>query len=152
MAVSEEQLAAALMAKITGNNLQRIDESSVTQGMTAPANRLDPMSFVRQTSPTGPSLQQVQMMEQLNKAAEQMYPLPSDPTSAPVPTVIASMPSPIGVTPTAPASQQIDLSVLTREDVQSIRSQLEKTNATLTKMAGMLGKVFATFTEKNNNS
>ena len=39
---------------------------------------------------------------------------------------------------------------LTKEDVQSIRSQLEKVNATLTKMSGMLGKVFASFVEKNN--
>ena len=153
MAVSEEQLAAAIMAKITGNNLKRIDESSitpVTPGMQS--NRLDPMKFVQQNinMPTGPTPQQIQMMEQANKAAEQLFPLPpADLTPVPqMPPPQAVVSVPTAVSPVQKNTTSID-SLITREDIVSIRSQLERTNATLTKMSGMLGKVFASFTEKS---
>ena len=165
MAVSEEQLAAAIMAKITGMNLKKIDESSispVTPGMQS--NRLDPMSFVKQNIPmsTGPTTQQLREMEELNRKAAELYPLPQADLT-PIPQLPPTSPPSEAVNlphiVSAPQPQQIDLSVLsdpvlTREDIVSIRSQLEKTNATLTKMSGMLGKVFASFTEKNklNNS
>jgi hypothetical protein len=164
MAVSEEQLAAAIMAKITGNNLKKIDESSltpVTPGMNA--NRLDPMSFISRNTPTGPSPIEIQMMQQANREAERLYPLPQAdlapipqmPPTAPPPNTTNttySIPAPVPVSQPAPVT--LSESILTREDIVSIRSQLEKTNATLTKMSGMLGKVFASFTEKNkiNNS
>jgi hypothetical protein len=158
MAVSEEQLAAAIMAKITGMNLKKIDESSispVTPGMQS--NRLDPMSFVKQNIPAalGPTPQQLREMEELNRKAAELYPLPQADLT-PIPQIPSTAPTSISYS--APASQPTTIalsdSVLTREDIVSIRSQLEKTNATLTKMSGMLGKVFASFTEKNklNNS
>jgi hypothetical protein len=164
MAVSEEQLAAAIMAKITGNNLKRIDDSSlspVTPGMQS--NRLDPMKFVQQTRSiqNGPTPQQLREIEELNRRAEQLYPLPqADLTPIPQMPPIAPPPNTTNTTYSVPApvsqpaSVTLSESILTREDIVSIRSQLEKTNATLTKMSGMLGKVFASFTEKNklNNS
>jgi hypothetical protein len=157
MAVSEEQLAAAIMAKITGNNLKKIDESSlspVTPGMQS--NRLDPMSFVKQNIPaaSGPTPQQLREIDALNKRAAELYPLPQA-DLAPIPQMPPTAPSPVTVNTaySAPVTQSapvaISESILTREDIVSIRSQLEKTNATLTKMSGMLGKVFATFTEKS---
>jgi hypothetical protein len=160
MAVSEEQLAAAIMAKITGSNLKKIDDSSlspVTPGMQS--NRLDPMSFVKQSIPTtlGPTPQQLQQIEELNRKAAEMYPLPQA-NLTPIPQLPPSTPPPGAVnlphivsTPQPQQSNSILLSdsVLTREDIVSIRAQLEKTNATLTKMSGMLGKVFASFTEKS---
>jgi hypothetical protein len=162
MAVSEEQLAAAIMAKITGNNLKRIDDSSlspVTPGMQS--NRLDPLSFVQQTrsSQNGLTPQQLREIEELNRRAEQLYPLPQADLT-PIPQIPPSTPPPGAVNlpyvapVSQPASVTLSESILTREDIVSIRSQLEKTNATLTKMSGMLGKVFASFTEKNklNNS
>ena len=153
MAVSEEQLAAAIMAKIAGVNLKKIDDSSlspVTPGMQS--NRLDPMSFVRQSIPSsmGPSSQQLQQIEELNRRAAEMYPLPQADLT-PIPQMPSTPPVSISYSTPAPQPAPITLSdsVLTKEDVQSIRSQLEKTNATLTKMSGMLGKVFASFTEKS---
>ena len=153
MAVSEEQLAAAIMAKITGMNLKKIDESSispVTPGMQS--NRLDPMSFVKQNIPTslGPTPQQLQQIEELNRKAAEMYPLPQA-DLAPIPQIPPTAPVSISYSAPTPQPAPITLSdsVLTREDIVSIRSQLEKTNATLTKMSGMLGKVFASFTEKS---
>jgi hypothetical protein len=153
MAVSEEQLAAAIMAKITGMNLKKIDESSlspVTPGMQS--NRLDPMSFVKQNIPSsmGPTPQQLQQIEELNRRAAEMYPLPQADLT-PIPQIPST--TPVNISYSAPAQQPAPItlseSILTREDIVSIRSQLEKTNATLTKMSGMLGKVFASFTEKS---
>ena len=153
MAVSEEQLAAAIMAKITGMNLKKIDESSlspVTPGMQS--NRLDPMSFVKQNIPSsmGPTPQQLQQIEELNRRAAEMYPLPQADLT-PIPQIPSTIP--VNISYSAPAQQPAPItlseSILTREDIVSIRSQLEKTNATLTKMSGMLGKVFASFTEKS---
>ena len=150
------------MAKITGNNLKKIDESSlspVTPGMNA--NRLDPMSFISRNTPVGPSPLEIQAMQQANREAERLYPLPQA-DLAPIPQMPpAGLPSgavnlPYVVQAPAPVPQPapvtISESVITREDIVSIRSQLERTNATLTKMSGMLGKVFATFTEKNKLS
>jgi hypothetical protein len=156
MAVTEEQLAAAIMAKIAGGNLKKIDDSSlspVTPGMNA--NRIDPMSFVKNVSaPTGPTPQQIQMMEQANREAERLYPLPqADLTPIPQMPSAAPAPGPANITYSTPSPQAAPVtlsdSVITREDIASIRSQLERTNATLTKMSGMLGKVFASFTEKS---
>jgi hypothetical protein len=156
MAVSEEQLAAAVMAKIAGINLKKIDDSSlspVTPGMQS--NRLDPMSFVKQNIPSsiGPTPQQLQQINELNRKAAEMYPLPqADLTPIPQMPPVGAVNLPyITQSPAIPQPTTIALSdsVLTKEDVQSIRSQLEKTNATLTKMSGMLGKVFASFTEKS---
>jgi len=156
MAVSEEQLAAAIMAKITGNNLKKIDESSispVTPGMNA--NRLDPMSFISRNVPTGPSPLEIQAMQQMNMEAERLYPLPNNPAPIPqMPPDAVNLPYVVEASKPQSTPVTISDSVITREDIVSIRSQLERTNATLTKMSGMLGKVFASFTEKNklNNS
>jgi hypothetical protein len=154
MAVSEEQLAAAIMAKIAGGNLKKVDESSlspVTPGMNA--NRIDPMSFVRQAIPaqSGPTPQQIQMMEHANKQAEMLYPLPQA-DLAPIPQMPPVTPPSVPTNTTYSVPAAVSNSVITREDIVSIRSQLERTNATLTKMSGMLGKVFASFTEKNKLS
>ena len=153
MAVTEEQLAAAVMAKIAGVNLKKIDDSSlspVTPGMQS--NRLDPMSFVKQNIPSsiGPTPQQLQQIDELNRRAAEMYPLPQA-DLAPIPQM--PLTAPVSISYSSPASQPAPVTlydtILTREDIVSIRSQLEKTNATLTKMSGMLGKVFASFTEKS---
>jgi hypothetical protein len=126
------------------------------------SNRLDPMSFVKQNIPaaSGPTPQQLREIDALNKRAAELYPLPqADLTPIPqLPALIPDTPSPGAVNlphitaPTVvpqPTSITLSDSILTREDIVSIRSQLEKTNATLTKMSGMLGKVFASFTEKS---
>jgi len=146
------------MAKVIGNGLKKIDESSitpVTPGLNA--NRLDPMSFVNRNVSTGPSPLEIQAMQQANRDAERLYPLPQAdlkpiPLMPPVtpPQEVVNLPH--IVAPTQPVPVTLSESVITREDIVSIRSQLERTNATLTKMSGMLGKVFASFTEKNKLS
>jgi len=140
MATLDEQLATAMVAKIFGSELKTVDDNTLQQSSAGPAAKLDPLSFVTAVQEKKQSQQQ-RAIEAANREAELLYPLPS--SSVPVYT-----PAPV-IAPPVVSAPQVDLSVLTKEDVQSIRSQLEKVNATLTKMSGMLGKVFATFTEKN---
>jgi len=143
MSTLQEQIAAATIAKIFGSELKTVDESTLQQSSAGPATKLDPASFLTSIQEQRVQQQQRQVNE-ANRLAEQLYPLPpSDFVSSPVPMMQS-----------APVVQQqvqpvIDTAGFTKEDIQSIRSQLEKVNATLTKMSGMLGKVFATFTEKN---
>jgi len=146
MATLDEQLATAMVAKIFGSELKTVDDNTLQQSSAGPAAKLDPLSFVTAVQEKKQSQQQ-RAIEAANREAELLYPLP--PSSVPASThVPVYTPAPV-IAPPVVSAPQVDLSVLTKEDVQSIRSQLEKVNATLTKMSGMLGKVFATFTEKN---
>lgn len=78
MSVSEEQLAAAIMAKITGNTLKKVDESTLVPVATGPANRVDPMKFISSNNPTI-NQQQQKEIEERNRQAEMLYPLPQAP-------------------------------------------------------------------------
>ena len=77
MSTIEEQLATAIVAKMAGVELQRVDEHTITQSSTGPARRLDPKSFL-------PGVQQHQQRQQdaiiaaANREAEMAYPLPTD--------------------------------------------------------------------------
>jgi hypothetical protein len=146
MATFDEQLATAMVAKIFGSELKTVDDNTLQQSSAGPAAKLDPLSFVTSVQEKKQSDQQ-RAIEAANREAELLYPLPSS-NSASVPFVQPPLAQSI------PVQQQyvqsaVETTGFTKEDIQSIRSQLEKVNATLTKMSGMLGKVFATFTEKN---
>lgn len=77
MSTIEEQLATAIVAKMAGVELQRVDEHTITQSSTGPATRIDPKSFL-------PGVQQHQQKQQdaiiaaANREAEMAYPLPPD--------------------------------------------------------------------------
>jgi len=143
MSTLQEQIAAATIAKIFGSELKSVDENTLQQSSSGPATKLDPASFITAVRERQVQQQQQQVID-ANRLAEQLYPLPpSDYTPPPVAPVQDVRPVQHSVQPT------VEVTGFTKEDIQSIRSQLEKVNATLTKMSGMLGKVFATFTEKN---
>ena len=80
MATMEEQLATAIVAKMAGMELRKVDENTISQASTGPATRIDPKTFL-------PGAQQFQqnkqsaMISQINQQAEMMHPLP--PTIAP---------------------------------------------------------------------
>jgi len=142
MSTLQEQIAAATIAKIFGSELKSVDESTLQQSSAGLATKLDPASFL--TSLQDQRVQQQrQQVNEANRLAEQLYPLPS-PSFAPSLELNTQPPS--NVQHVQPI---VDTAGFTKDDIQSIRSQLEKVNATLTKMSGMLGKVFATFTERN---
>lgn len=146
MSTLQEQIAAATIAKIFGSELKTVDENTLQQSSSGPATKIDPMSFITAVQEKRVQQQQQQVID-ANRLAEQLYPLPPSeftPVAAPV------QPEPSVAQPVQHRVQPVaDPAGFTKEDIQSIRSQLEKVNATLTKMSGMLGKVFATFTEKN---
>ena len=77
MSTIEEQLATAIVAKMAGVELQRVDEHTISQSSSGPATRIDPKSFL-------PGAQQHQQHQQdaiiaaANREAEMAYPLPPD--------------------------------------------------------------------------
>ena len=77
MSTIEEQLATAIVAKMPGVELQRVDEHTISQSSSGPATRIDPKSFL-------PGAQQHQQHQQdaiiaaANREAEMAYPLPPD--------------------------------------------------------------------------
>lgn len=146
MSSFQDQLAAATIAKIFGSELKKVDENTIAQSSTGPATKIDPMSFITAIQDQRRSEQQ-RMIEESNRLAEQLHPLPPDqftPSATPPP-----IPQPAAVQQQPVITK--DVYALTKEDVQSIRSQLERINSTLTKMSGMLGKVFENFNRKNGN-
>jgi hypothetical protein len=95
MSTAEQKFAAALMAKLTGSVLKRVDESTVNPSSSGPANRIDPLTFIKPPQPAThvPNQQQQHIIQHLNAEAERLYPLPessvpaSAPYSIPVPPV-----------------------------------------------------------------
>jgi hypothetical protein len=84
MSTFDEQLATAIVAKMAGMELKKVDASTVTQSSTGPATRIDPKQFL-------PGIQQHQqnqqqrMLEQINREAMMAHPLPPDPINQPQP-------------------------------------------------------------------
>jgi hypothetical protein len=80
--ITDEQLATALVAKMAGMELRKVDDYTLTQSSTGPATRIDPKNFL-------PGVQQMQrnkeqvMIEQLNREAMMAHPLPPDPVNQP---------------------------------------------------------------------
>ena len=73
--ITDEQLATALVAKMAGMELKKVDDYTVTQSSTGPATRIDPKQFL-------PGVQQAQQNHQAaiiaaaNREAEMAFPLP----------------------------------------------------------------------------
>jgi hypothetical protein len=89
--VDEGDLVTALIAKLASNDLGMVDQFTEKRQSSGIANRLDPMSFVRREQPVMPvaspaqiSLEQQVILEQTNRMAEQLCPLPP-PLSLPEP-------------------------------------------------------------------
>lgn len=82
MSSFEDQFATALVAKMAGMTLKEVDNSTVQQSSSGPATRLDPTSFLTAVHEKKKQEQQRQR-EELDRMAEQMYPLPSPIQSLP---------------------------------------------------------------------
>lgn len=81
--ITDEQLATALVAKMAGMELKKVDDYTLTQSSTGPATRIDPKQFL-------PGVQQMQqnqhaaMIAAANRQAEMAFPLPQ--SHQPMPT------------------------------------------------------------------
>jgi hypothetical protein len=92
--IREEDIATALVAKMAGMELRKVDDNTLTQSSTGPATRIDPKNFL-------PGAQQMQrnkeqlMIEELNRQAMMAHPLPPDPINQPQPILqTVSQPQP----------------------------------------------------------
>jgi hypothetical protein len=128
--VDEGDLAAALIAKLTSNDLGMVDQFTERRQSSGAANRLDPMAFVQKTrqvnnfvpqqSPVSEQQQQA-ILEQANRMAEQLHPLPvPQPVMPPAP--MPSLTSSLGSTESL------------ERKLENIHIDLEKINNTLEKL------------------
>lgn len=78
----EDQLATAFVAKMAGMTLKQVDDST-THRTGGPATRIDPASFLTMVQERKREEKQREM-DELNKMAERMYPLP-EPVQPPPP-------------------------------------------------------------------
>jgi hypothetical protein len=87
MSSAEQKFAAALMAKLTGSVLKRVDESTINPSSAGPANRINPVDFIRPAQPIQ-AAQQDHIIQQLNAEAERLYPLPGTTSQPPLQPVL----------------------------------------------------------------
>ena len=89
----EDELAAAMLAKLAATELNFIDHSTTQQSSAGRANKLDPVSFVTslktRKEESNRSRQQA-IIDQMNREAELAHPLP-------VQTAIPAHPQPIEI-------------------------------------------------------
>jgi hypothetical protein len=123
MPTMEEQLATAIVAKMAGMELKKVDEHTITQSSTGPATKIDPKSFL-------PGVQQHQqrqqdlMIQQAQRMAEQMAPLPPDPINHPQPA-IQTVSQPVPQTFTGQDPNQLTFDFLDEATTKKSLKQLD---------------------------
>lgn len=96
MATFDEQLAAAMVAKLAGSTLREVDQYTIQQASTGPATKINPVSFLTSVTDHQKSKNE-RIIQQLNREAELAYPLPQSAMSQAISTPqpqIASAPQP----------------------------------------------------------
>jgi hypothetical protein len=116
MAISDDDFAAAMMAKLAGSTLKEIDDNTTQRaGNTGPALKLDPLSFISTTG--GQSIKQntqQQLINEANRLAEQLHPLP--------PLVQAAVPQHVSAPSVHSAPPQPSTPVATSELIDTIKT------------------------------
>jgi hypothetical protein len=123
--INEEALEAALLAKMVSSKLTEID-SLATERSNVPAARINMNEFLGDIrSPrNSPQPQQVVQGNQVQHSV------------ASIPQIVNS---------------SVNLSDELKEDIKSIRCNMEKINNNLTKISGMFGKVFHNMSKNHND-
>ena len=159
----EEAYDAAMLAGLVSSNLNHVQKSMIDP--TRAVNRIDMNKFVAPLVAGGQHQQQSDLggydenvTPLMRKAVEDsmreamMLPDPVNPNKPeliPMPEGVQyQVPTPLAQMPvrTPQAAPVVSAPSISHEDIQIIKSQLEKININLTKMAGMFGKVFASLT------
>lgn len=122
--INEEALEAALLAKMVSSDLTKID-SLATERSSIPAARINMNEFLGELKTPRNSQQPIQ-----NNHQQHSFPVENT-----KPNIVVDN------------NTQNDL----KEDIKSIRCNLEKINNNLTKIAGMFGKVFHNMSKNYNN-
>jgi len=112
MSAAEDQIAAAIVAKMAGETLNMVDQNTLTQSSSGPATKMDPRSFL----PGNQQRQQHQQDEltvQANQMAERMHPLPEQQQQLPLP--VAAQPTTQITSPVVqvPETEPVDPNQLT---------------------------------------
>jgi hypothetical protein len=122
--INEEALEAALLAKMVSSDLTKID-SMATERSSIPASRINMNEF----------------LGEIKSPRNSPQPVHHNNHQQPAPVEVAK-PNPL-----PDVNTQNEL----KEDIKSIRCNLEKINNNLTKIAGMFGKVFHNMSKNYNN-
>jgi outer membrane protein OmpA-like peptidoglycan-associated protein len=73
--ITDEQLATALVAKMAGMELTKVDANTISQSSTGPATKIDPKKFLPGVQQHQQNQQQ-RVIEELNRQAIMAHPLP----------------------------------------------------------------------------
>jgi hypothetical protein len=152
----QQALEAAMLARMVGSHLHGVDSMTVERSSNQ-ANKIDMQKFVapivgKQVASSGPGTPvSPAMMRAIQDAERQALAEVPDPSEL---RSFETIPQASNVSPVVGSVNVVQQEPVkfSNEDMVAIRSQLERVNATLTKMSGMLGKVFNTFNEKNRNN
>ena len=127
----EDQLATAFVAKMAGMTLKQVDDST-THRAGVPATRIDPASFLTVVHEKKKQEQQRQA-EELNRLAEQMYPLPPpiqslppEPPKPPTPSETTNIPNIVASPEIVDILKSIDCSIKEFVKVYKQKNSLSK--------------------------
>jgi len=160
----EEAYDAAMLAGLVSSNLNHVQKNMIDP--TRAVNKIDMNRFVAPLTGKGQQqnfgnnyeegvtpLMRKAIEDSMREASMIPEPInPNKPELIPMPEGVQyQIPAPTQHVPAQVAiahkpQQQISNTSISHEDIQIIKSQLEKINTNLTKMTGMFGKVFASLT------
>ena len=163
----DEAYDAAMLAGLVSSNLNHVQKNMIDP--TRAVNKIDMNRFVAPLTGKGQqpqqsfggyeegvtplmrkaiedSMREASMIpEPINPNKPELIPMPEG-VQYQVPTPSPQLPvQPLNSIKATPTNSSIASSI-SHEDIQIIKSQLEKINTNLTKMTGMFGKVFASLT------
>lgn len=127
--INEDALEAALLAKMVSSNLTEIDNYA-TERSNVPASRINMNEFIGAIKAPINSPPQMTHGEGNQNNIQQQAPLFNH---------------------QPPVNSSVNLSDELREDIKSIRCNMEKINNNLTKISGMFGKVFHNMSKNHND-
>lgn len=138
-----EALNAAMLAKMVGVEMQKVDGLTVERGSN-PANKIDINRFIAPIK--GGSPQHIPNEANMGYVPESMVQtlIPDTPTNNTPPITVGL------VQPVQQPVQQLNVAA-SNEDLKSIKSLLERINSNLTKLTGMFGKIYCTTLEKEKS-
>lgn len=149
---------AALLAGMVGGHLNYIDK--ITDSKSTPANRIQIDNFIRPLrggpAPTGNPYDPANRGYISEQQVKNMQPdinvslAPEIQTSEPVNVVAPVHHVPQQTIPTTPITNSSYAEM--EDDIKSIKATLQHIDATFTKIAGMMGKVFNFITEKEKSN
>lgn len=163
----EEAYDVAMLAGLVSSNLNHVQKNMVDS--TRPVNKIDMNRFVAPLTGRGQQqnfgnnyeegvtpLMRKAIEDSMREASMIPEPInPNKPDLIPMPEGVQyqvpapqATPAPVAVQRVQPQAAPASIS---HEDIQIIKSQLEKINTNLTKMAGMFGKVFASMTTQTSS-